>query len=71
MTFDQLDFTTYCIGALSEKLNLSQPVIFRMLKDSDILGSYIVPGYDVLHSYGSDYITDDLVSLMRERGLIK
>ncbi len=71
MTFDQLDFTTYCIGALSEKLNLSQPVIFRMLKDSDILGSYIVPGYDVLHSYGSDYITDDLVSLMRERGVIK
>ncbi|MDE5989894.1 MAG: DUF3791 domain-containing protein [Duncaniella sp.] len=71
MTFDQLDFTTYCIGALSEKLNIAQPVIFRMLRDSDILSSYIVPSYDVLHTYGADYIADDLVSLMRERGVIK
>lgn len=71
MTFDQLDFTTYCIGALSERLKLSQPTVFRMLKDSDILGSYIVPGYEVLHTYSPEYIADDLVSLMKERGAIQ
>lgn len=42
-----------------------------MLKDSDILGSYIVPSYEVLHTYSPEYIADDLVSLMKERGVIQ
>ncbi|MDK7192681.1 DUF3791 domain-containing protein [Bifidobacterium sp. UMB1197] len=33
--------------------------------------SYIVPSYDVLHTQGKEYITNDIVSFMREKGVAK
>ena len=66
----QLDFVTYCIGALSDRLGMSQPVIFDKLSAGNIIMSYIVPAYDVLHTYGGDYITDDLISLMKKKGVL-
>ena len=70
MSYEQLDFATYCIGAIASKLNMTQRDVFNALKKSDILDGYIVPAYDVLHTFGRDYIVDDLVGLMRERGVI-
>ena len=71
MTFDQLDFSTYCIGAVSEKLGIGQPAVYRMLKDSNILDCYIVASYDVLHTFSPQYITDDIIGLMRDKGCIQ
>ena len=71
MTFDQLDFSTYCIGAASEKLGIGQPAVYRMLKDSNILDGYIVASYDVLHTFSPQYITDDIIGLMRDKGCIQ
>lgn len=31
---------------------------------------YIVPFFDVLHTQGKQYVTDDLVRLMRHEGVI-
>ena len=36
---------------------------------SDILHSYIVPEYDILHTQSKDYIVDDILQVMRERGM--
>ena len=71
MTFYQLDFSTYCIGAVSEKLGIGQPAVYRMLKDSNILDGYIVASYDVLHTFSPQYITDDIIGLMRDKGCIQ
>lgn len=71
MTFDQLDFTTFCIGAVSEKLGISQPAVYRMLKDSNILDGYIVASYDVLHTFSPQYITDDIIDMMKYKGCLK
>ena len=71
MTFDQLDFSTYCIGAVSEKLGIGQPAVYRMLKDSNILDGYIVASYDVLHTFSPQYISDDIIGLMRDKGCIQ
>lgn len=38
-----------------------------LTKESDILYSYIVPCYDVLHTQGKEYIVNDILDLMRER----
>lgn len=70
MTLDQLDFSTYCIGALSEHLNMSQPHVYRLLHDSGILSRYIIAGYPVLHTYGEKYIVREIEDLMREKKLI-
>ena len=52
----QLDFITYCVGNLSERLNMSASKVYKMLRSSGILDGYILPCYDVLHTFSKDYI---------------
>ena len=70
MSSDQLDFVTYCIGNLSMRLQLPQRTIYLKLKDSGILENYIVKGYEVLHTFGKDYLMDDLITYMQEKGAL-
>lgn len=66
-----LEFTTYCISKLSQVLKLPQREVYRRLKDSGILYDYIVPSYDVLHTFGSRYLMDDLIEYMKEKGVLE
>lgn len=68
MSSDQLDFVTYCIGNLSIRLQLPQKAIYARLKSTGILDDYIVKGYDVLHTFGKEYLMEDLIGRGRERG---
>lgn len=65
-----LEFVTYCIGKLSLSLNLPQQDVYRRLKSSGILYEYIVPSYDVLHSFSSRYLMEDLTEYMKEKGVL-
>lgn len=69
MNKDVLEFVTYCISKLSYLLNLSQREVYQRLKKSGILYDYIVPSYDVLHTFGSRYLMDDLTEYMKEKGV--
>ena len=70
MSYDQLDFVTFCIGNLSIRLNMPQKVVYIKLKDSGILDDYIVKGYDVLHTFGKEYLMNDLIDYMQEKGAL-
>lgn len=61
-----LEFVTYCISKLAQVLNISQREVYLRLKRSD----YIVPSYDVLHTFGSRYLVEDLTDYMREKGVL-
>lgn len=65
-----LEFVTFCIGQLSDRLKLTPEEIYRRLKTSGILYDYIVPSYDVLHTFSSRYLVDDLTDFMREKGVL-
>ncbi len=39
-------------------------------EQSDILNDYIVPEYEMLHTQGKDYIVDDIIEVMKERGIL-
>ncbi|MBQ9547208.1 MAG: DUF3791 domain-containing protein [Bacteroidales bacterium] len=66
-----LEFVTYCIAKLSSKLHLPQQEIYKRLNSSGILYGYIVPSYDVLHTFSSRYLIDDLTNFMREKGVLE
>ncbi len=70
MSVDQLDFVTFCIGNLSIRLNLPQKVVYIKLKESGILNDYIIKGYDVLHTFGKEYLMNDLIDYMQEKGAL-
>ena len=64
------EFVTYCISKLAHVLNLNQREVYRRLKQSGILYDYIIPSYDVLHTFSSRYLVEDLTDYMREKGVL-
>lgn len=70
MDITTLEFVTYCISKLAQVLGMSQREVYRRLKQSGILYDYIVPSYDVLHTFSSRYLVEDLTDYMREKGVL-
>lgn len=65
-----LEFVFFCVEGIAEKLNKDTVKIYDDLtKKSDLLNSYIVANYDVLHTQGKEYIVEDVIGVMRETGL--
>lgn len=70
MDRNTLEFVTYCIGKLSVFIGMPQQEVYRRLKKSGILDDYIIPSYDVLHTFGSRYLMEDLTEYMKEKGVL-
>lgn len=70
MNFEQLNFTVFCVGSISDTLQMSAGRVYHLLNDSGILKDYILPSYDVLHTFSKEYLVEDLVSYMREKGVL-
>ena len=68
---EELAFTIYCAGILAERLEITERETYHLLCKGDIVDGYIVPCFDVLHTFSKDYIVDDLVSLLKKREVIK
>lgn len=69
---NELEFVIFCIENVALRLGISAEKVYRMLaEDTDILNGYIIPCYDVLHSQSKEYIVDDIISYMKEKGLKK
>jgi len=70
MNRKELDFSVFCIENVAENLGFKSNDIYRLFTEkTDILENYIVPCYDVLHTQGKEYIVNDILELMREKGL--
>lgn len=70
MNKEILEFVTYCISKLSNLLGLPQREVYLRLLNSGILYDYIVPSYDVLHTFSSRYLMEDITDFMREKGVL-
>ncbi len=70
LTNDNLEFAIFCIENVAIRLGVGAEKVFIALTEkSDILDSYILPCYDVLHTQGKDYIVDDILDVMAQRGV--
>ena len=65
-----LEFVTFCISKLSILLKLPQDDIYSRLEKSGILYDYIIPSYDVLHTFSERYLMLDLAEYMKEKGVL-
>ena len=71
MTQEKSFFSVFCIEAIADELGTTGDVVYRMLtEDSDILDKYIIPCYDALHTQGKEYIVEDIIGFMKERGVL-
>lgn len=71
MNFEQLNFTIFCVNNVADALKMNAGKVYHLLKDSGILMDYIVPSYDVLHTFSKDYLVEDIVLYMKEKGVLK
>ena len=60
---DELEFAVFCI----ENIVMSLKKWYRALTEkSDILNSYVIPEYEMLHTQSKEYIVDDIINLIEE-----
>ena len=67
----ELECAIFCIENIAAKLGVSAEKVYDALTEkSDILNDYIIPEYEVLHTQGKEYIVDDIIEVMKERGVL-
>ena len=67
----ELEFCVFCIENIATRLGINPKEVYTMIAEqSDILNDYIVPEYEMLHTQGKDYIVDDIIDVMKERGIL-
>ena len=66
----ELEFAVFCIENTAAKLGVNaERACQAFTEKSDILNGYIVQEYEVLHTQGREYIVNDLLDLMKEKGV--
>lgn len=66
----ELEFILFCVDFVAQKLNQSPDVIYDKLKSSGLLQDYLIENYEVLHSLSKEYLVDNILAIMTEKGLL-
>lgn len=67
MTERELNFTIYCVGIMAERLGKTEREIYDLFSSVNLIDDYIVPCFDVLHTFSKDYIIDDLLAVIKKK----
>ena len=66
----ELEFAVFCIENVAAKLGVGAELVYRAFTEKgDILHGYIVPEYEILHTQSREYIVEELLDVMNERGI--
>ena len=66
----ELEFAIFCIENIASRLHVdAQKVYLALSEQTNILKDYIIPEYEVLHTQSKDYIVNDIIDVMHERGV--
>ena len=67
---EQLKFCVFTINQISQFMEKPTDVVYRLLAESGILDDYIISHYDTLHTLGRDYLIEDIIGFMNDRGVV-
>lgn len=68
--FKELEFAVFCIENVAKELTVDGTAAYDILAvQTDILQNYIIPCYDVLHTQGKEYIVNDLIDMLKAKGI--
>ena len=66
---EQLKFSVYIINQIAQAIRKPTSDVYKYLSESGVLDEYIIGCYDSLHTLGREYLVDDVVELLRDRGV--
>ena len=62
----ELEFAVFCIENIARRLNRNGAEVYSLLAEkSDILTTYILANWEVLHTQDKDYIVDDILEVCK------
>ena len=64
-----LEFITFAIGSVAERLQKCPSEIYKIFRQSNVIAGYLIPAYDVLHTFGRQYLVDDVLDFLQEKGV--
>ena len=66
----ELEFAIFCVENVAIRLGIDAREVYDALTaESDILDSYIISNYDILHTQDKNYIINDILDVMKEKGV--
>ncbi len=65
----ELEFVVFCIENVAKYFNADAERVYDVLLQNNILNGYIVPEYKMLHTQSKEYILEDILTVMKERGV--
>ena len=65
----ELSFSIFILYSLAEKWGKTPSAVYTILNTTGILDDYIIPGYDMLHTQGKEYLVEDITDFVREKGV--
>ena len=68
MDYPILKFVIFCIDNVARFIGFTPRDTYHRMQDADIIDGYIVPCYDILHTFSKEYIVEELVAIMHKRG---
>lgn len=67
---NELEFAVFCIENVASRLGMNGKQVYQAFTEqSNILNGYIIPEYEMLHTQSREYIIDDIIEVMKERGV--
>ena len=64
-----LEFVTFTIGSVAERVHNSPSEIYGLFKRLNVIDGYLVPAFDVLHTFGRQYLVNDVLDFLQEKGV--
>lgn len=64
-----LEFVTFTIGSVAERVHKSPSEIYGLFKRLNVIDGYLVPAFDVLHTFGRQYLVNDVLDFLQEKEL--
>jgi hypothetical protein len=70
-TESELEFAIFCIENIALHLDITPEKIYELLAEkSNILQNYIIANFESLHTQGKNYIVNDIIEVMQEKGVL-
>ena len=66
-----LEYTIFCIENVAKRASINPAEAYSLMTErTDVLRSYVIPSYEVLHTQDKEYIVDDILSAMAKKGVV-
>ena len=70
MSDASFSFTVYMIHAMAEYWDTTPSRAYELLRESGCITDYLVRHYEVLHTLGVQYLTEDINEYVSQRGYV-